>query len=388
VGIMATASVFAAAAMPRCSLQARVAATIPLKPRISAAQVRAAPRTATRASASKVDVKPEADVEGMTAWLDSLKYNSDGLVAAIVQVTAKPPSVGALCASGGPPWSRSDVPPASSLPLPPMGRCVTQPSSKRRDRPNAGTEAPSGGPWGAPSPGGQGTGAPPTAALPHGPAPQHVDTGEVMMQAFCDRAAVSETLQTGLATFYSRSRKGRWCKGETSGNFIKVLSLHVDCDKDSIVMLSDPVGPACHTGARTCWFQEAGISGDGGVVAAGEHSHATHTPRTTLLQLEATIAERRRQAEDAETKPSWTAKLINDPALCCKKIREEAGELCETWEKGEGPERAASEMADLLYHSMVLLNVHGVPVEDVLRELRGRFGVSGIDEKASRAPKE
>lgn len=82
------------------------------------------------------------------------------------------------------------------------------------------------------------------------------------MQAFCDRAALSETLQTGLATFYSRSRKGRWCKGETSGNFIKVKSVYVDCDKDSIIFLSEPIGPACHTGARTCWFQEAGIDNE------------------------------------------------------------------------------------------------------------------------------
>lgn len=86
-------------------------------------------------------------------------------------------------------------------------------------------------------------------------------------------------------------------------------------------------------------------------------------------------------------KPSWTAKLLNNPTLLCEKIREEAGELCETWEKDEGKERAASEMADLLYHSMVLLNVQGVPFADVSAELRRRFGTSGIEEKAARAPK-
>lgn len=76
---------------------------------------------------------------------------------------------------------------------------------------------------------------------------QHVDTGELLMQAFADRAAVSETLQTGLATFYSRSRSGRWCKGETSGHFIKVGSVFPDCDRDSLVYLGEPIGPACHT---------------------------------------------------------------------------------------------------------------------------------------------
>ena len=79
---------------------------------------------------------------------------------------------------------------------------------------------------------------------------QHVDTGELLMQAFADRAALNETLQTGLATFYSRSRKERWCKGETSNNYIKVNRVFVDCDNDSVIYLSDPVGPACHTGAK------------------------------------------------------------------------------------------------------------------------------------------
>jgi len=87
-------------------------------------------------------------------------------------------------------------------------------------------------------------------------------------------------------------------------------------------------------------------------------------------------------------KPSWTVKLLNSPELLCSKVREEAGELCETLEKGEGAERAASEMADLLYHAMVLLNVQGVPVADVLRELRRRFGTSGVAEKAARPLKQ
>lgn len=86
----------------------------------------------------------------------------------------------------------------------------------------------------------------------------------------------------------------------------------------------------------------------------------------------------------AGEKPSWTAKLLSDEKLLCKKIREEAGELCETVEKGEGRERTVSEAADLLYHSMVLLGKEGVGLEEVARELRKRFGVSGIAEKAAR----
>lgn len=217
---------------------------------------------------------------------------------------------------------------------------------------------------------------------------QHVDTGEVLMQAFADRAALSETMQTRLATFYSRSRKGRWCKGETSGHFIHVKGLFVDCDKDSIIYLSDPIGPSCHTGARTCWFSEASLEGGGGVKEEGHHDHHAHVPRTTLLALERTIQERREVMEaQSEIKPSWTSKLLSNPELLCKKIREEAGELCQTLEEKEGKERAASEAADLLYHAMVLLNLQGVAVEEVLKVLRKRFDQSGIDEKANRPTK-
>ncbi|GIL61024.1 hypothetical protein Vafri_15397 [Volvox africanus] len=226
---------------------------------------------------------------------------------------------------------------------------------------------------------------------------QHIDTGEVLMQAFADRAAINETIQTGLATFYSRSRGGRWCKGETSGHFIKVQNIFTDCDRDSIIYLSDPIGPACHTGARTCWFKEVQLVADGAqgqtdstaVLHEGAHNNGDHAPRTTLQALERTIAQRREALQQPAdgSKPSWTARLLGNPELLCKKIREEAGELCQTLEADEGRERAASEMADLLYHSMVLLNLQGVEMEEVLRVLRKRFTQSGIEEKASRPPK-
>lgn len=86
----------------------------------------------------------------------------------------------------------------------------------------------------------------------------------------------------------------------------------------------------------------------------------------------------------AEGKPSWTARLLADPALLCSKVREEAGELAQALEQHEGKERVASEAADLLYHAMVLLRAEGVAAEDVLRVLRQRFGTSGIAEKAAR----
>ncbi|KAL6784359.1 HIS4 [Auxenochlorella protothecoides x Auxenochlorella symbiontica] len=213
---------------------------------------------------------------------------------------------------------------------------------------------------------------------------QHVETGEVLMQAFADEAAVLETLETGLATFYSRSRKGRWCKGETSGHFIKVLSVHLDCDRDSLIYVGDPIGPACHTNAPTCYFTTLKREEDGKVREAGTHTSRAESPLPTLFALERIIADRRAQAAVEGAKPSWTAKLLSNPELLCSKIREEAGELCATWEEDEGRERTVSEAADLLYHAMVFLNHQGVSLEEVSATLRQRFAISGLVEKAAR----
>ena len=192
-----------------------------------------------------------------------------------------------------------------------------------------------------------------------------------------------------LATFYSRSRKDRWCKGETSGHYIKVIDIFMDCDRDSIIYLSEPIGPACHTNAPTCYFTQVDLPEGGSLLEAGDHHSREHSPMTTLYALERIIQQRKEAAANAQPgdKPSWTAKLINNPELCCKKVREEAGELCQTWEGNEGKERAASEAADLIYHAMVLLNVQGVSLEEVSAVLRSRFGTSGVEEKASRKPK-
>ncbi|KFM27014.1 Histidine biosynthesis bifunctional protein hisIE, chloroplastic [Auxenochlorella protothecoides] len=187
-----------------------------------------------------------------------------------------------------------------------------------------------------------------------------------------------------LATFYSRSRKGRWCKGETSGHFIKVLSVHLDCDRDSLIYVGDPIGPACHTNAPTCYFTTLKREEDGKVREAGTHTSRAESPLPTLFALERIIADRRAQAAVEGAKPSWTAKLLSNPELLCSKIREEAGELCATWEEDEGRERTVSEAADLLYHAMVFLNHQGVSLEEVSATLRQRFAISGLVEKAAR----
>ena len=134
-----------------------------------------------------------------------------------------------------------------------------------------------------------------------------------------------------LATFYSRSRKERWCKGETSGHYIKVMDVYLDCDRDSIVYLSSPIGPACHTNAATCYFTSAHISNNNQLEEHGKHTSRDFAPMTTLYALERTINQRKQAAADGTSteKPSWTVKLLNNPELICKKVREEAGELCQ-----------------------------------------------------------
>ena len=215
---------------------------------------------------------------------------------------------------------------------------------------------------------------------------QDVDTGAILMQGFADRTAVRTTITAKKATFFSRSRQAQWTKGETSGNFISVKSIHLDCDKDSLIYMGVPDGPTCHTGAHTCYFSR--VDGEAGAAEVEDGGRfGQEEALSTLYELEETIKKRREEVVDDGTKPSWTRRLLDNPELLCEKVREEAGELCETLEKDEGKERAASEMADVLYHSMVLLNLQGVRLEDAIAVLRGRFGTSGVDEKASRPPK-
>ncbi|KAI5078819.1 hypothetical protein GOP47_0006490 [Adiantum capillus-veneris] len=210
---------------------------------------------------------------------------------------------------------------------------------------------------------------------------QHLNTGAILMQGFANSDAISATIASGKATFYSRSRSSLWTKGETSSNFINVKDVFLDCDRDSIIYLGLPDGPTCHTGAETCYFTPAASA-----INASEEA-AAQPALTTFFSLEDTISKRKAQLidqSDSMFKPSWTHKLLKDHTLLCSKIREEADELCRTLEDKESKDRTASEMADVLYHSMVLLAVQDVKLEDVLEVLRKRFSQSGIEEKISR----
>lgn len=208
---------------------------------------------------------------------------------------------------------------------------------------------------------------------------QNVDTGAILMQGFVNREALATTISSRKATFYSRSRKQLWIKGETSSNFINIHDVFLDCDRDSLIYLGKPDGPTCHTGAETCYFSSVSD------FVENPQVEKDVLAMTTLYSLESTISERKSEIElKAEGKPSWTKKLLLDEKLLCSKVREEADELCRTLEDNEDKSRAASEMADVLYHSMVLLSLKNVKMEDVFEVLRKRFSKSGIEEKSSR----
>ncbi|GMI75437.1 HISTIDINE BIOSYNTHESIS 2 [Hibiscus trionum] len=211
---------------------------------------------------------------------------------------------------------------------------------------------------------------------------QNVDTGAILMQGFVNRDALATTISSRKATFFSRSRATLWTKGETSNNFINIHDIFVDCDRDSIIYLGKPDGPTCHTGSETCYFTS--ISD----LLKGQEVEETNLALTTLYSLESTISKRELELAGQHGKPSWTKRLLSNENLLCSKIREEADELCRTLEEKEDSSRTASEMADVLYHAMVLLRRKDVTIENVLDVLRRRFSRSGIEEKQSRVSTE
>lgn len=179
---------------------------------------------------------------------------------------------------------------------------------------------------------------------------QDAATLQVLMLAYMDRAALDETLESREATFFSRSRGGRWRKGETSGNRMTVQSVQLDCDGDTLLVLVEPGGPACHRETVTCWGDEAAIG-------VGE-----------LAALERTVVSR----ASAPTEQSYTAKLLaKGPKRIAQKVGEEGVETALAGAAGE-PEEICEEAADLLYHLTVLLHARGLKLQDVMQVLKRR----------------
>ena len=201
-------------------------------------------------------------------------------------------------------------------------------------------------------------------------------SGELRMLAHANREAVQATLDTGFAHFYSRSRKALWRKGESSGHALRVAEMWTDCDADALVYLADAAGPSCHTNRETCFFRR--ITADGSVVDdAGAHAAAVLPRLWSELQAR----------KDATEGKSYTKKLLSEgPAKIAAKVEEEGGELSRALQ-GESEQRVVSEAADVTYHMLVGLLARGVSLRDLEAELARRFGLSGLDEKASRTPK-
>jgi phosphoribosyl-ATP pyrophosphohydrolase/phosphoribosyl-AMP cyclohydrolase len=189
---------------------------------------------------------------------------------------------------------------------------------------------------------------------------QEAETGEVLMVAWMDRDAVAATLQTGLTHFWSRSRQAPWRKGETSGHSQHVRGVYADCDADTLLVQVHQDGVACHTGNRTCFF----TSLQGPAPAA-----------TMLGRLEQIVADRKAAPPAA----SYVAGLLaRGEAAVCRKIGEEAVEVITAALGDEGDRRLVEEVADLWFHTMVLLGERSIPLRDVLEELARRHAAAGV----------
>lgn len=180
---------------------------------------------------------------------------------------------------------------------------------------------------------------------------QDAKTRKVLMLGYMNQEAFRKTQETGRVTFWSRTRQTLWTKGETSGNYLNVVSISIDCDNDTLLIQANPQGPVCHTGADTCW---------------GEDNRPN--PLTFLTELSDFIEQRHREMPEG----SYTTSLFNDGLnRMAQKVGEEALELVIEATNGTN-ERLIYEGSDMLYHLIVLLTSKGLRIEDMAAELMER----------------
>jgi phosphoribosyl-ATP pyrophosphohydrolase/phosphoribosyl-AMP cyclohydrolase len=188
---------------------------------------------------------------------------------------------------------------------------------------------------------------------------QHARSGEVLMLGYMNEEALRLTQESGLVTFWSRSRGEIWQKGATSGNVLRLVELRQDCDGDALLVLAEPAGPTCHTGERTCFHRDL-----------HDRLLTQIRPASAVLSaLNERIEERRADADEG----SYTAKLLRGGVdRIGKKIGEEAAEVIIA-AKNNSRAELTYEAADLIYHSLVLLAHQGVAPEEVWAELDRRY---------------
>ena len=177
---------------------------------------------------------------------------------------------------------------------------------------------------------------------------QDYNTREVLMLGFMNEEAVEKTENEKLVTFYSRTRKELWTKGKTSGNYLQVKEIILDCDNDTLLILAEPTGPVCHTGSKTCFGEQA--------------------LKFDLNYLQEVIDQRR----DDMPEDSYTTKLFSKGInKIAQKVGEEAVELV-IESKDENKELFINEAADLIYHLQVLLSAKGFGIKDAVEVLQKR----------------
>jgi phosphoribosyl-AMP cyclohydrolase / phosphoribosyl-ATP pyrophosphohydrolase len=182
---------------------------------------------------------------------------------------------------------------------------------------------------------------------------QDVDSGAVLMLAYMNREALNATRESGRVTFWSRSKGRLWTKGETSGNFLELRGLAVDCDGDTLLVLAHPLGPACHVGTRTCW---------------GDAPRAGSEQLAFLGTLERVIQQRITERPAG----SYTAKLLSQGTRrIAQKVGEEGLELALA-AVAQSDEDIISEAADLVFHTLLLLQAKNLSLGRVIAELQSR----------------
>lgn len=180
---------------------------------------------------------------------------------------------------------------------------------------------------------------------------QDAKTKNVLMLGFMNQEAYEKTLATGKVTFWSRSRNQLWTKGETSGNFLNLVSIQNDCDNDTLLVKVNPIGPTCHTGTDTCWGEEN-----------------TQNPLLFLTELQNFIEKRHEEMPEG----SYTTRLFKEGInKMAQKMGEEALEAVIEATNGTD-EKLIYEVSDMFYHLIVLLTSKGLRIEDIATELQKR----------------
>lgn len=189
-------------------------------------------------------------------------------------------------------------------------------------------------------------------------------TGLILMQAWMNREALEKTMANGILTFYSRSKERLWTKGETSGNFLELKSIHSDCDRDCLLIKVLPTGPACHTGQESC-FGESNA-------AKKERQASGDRLATEELLFLAKLEQVLRDRKKSDPEKSYTAMLLaSGMKQIAKKLGEEAVELV-LEAQNQDNKRFIEEAADLLYHLEVLLIARDLGIKDIVSELKQR----------------